>query len=173
MFDVILAPSDGSEHAMRAMAAAIDLATKYRSRLIVLHVELHHATVQEVEHILRGSDVPKQVREMMNRLHRVSAPIPVGGSGRHAAVSQELAEYIGQHVTSTALNTAQAAGVENATALVVTGTPSKRITETAKSEGSKLIVMGTRGLGGLESVLQGSVSQAVRHSCHCACLTIP
>ena len=173
MFETILAPTDGSEHAGRAMDAAVDIAARYDASLIVLHVALHHASAQEVEHILEGSDIASSIRRDIDRLHKVSAPIPVGGSGGHHTLSHGLSEHIGQHVTATAVARAQKAGVRKVTSRVVSGGPAKRILEVARSENAKLLVMGTRGIGGLESMFHGSVSQSVRHACHCACLTIP
>lgn len=173
MFDVILAPTDGSEHATRAMGAAIDLAAKYRARFIVLHVLLHHATAQEVEHILEGAEINREIRAEIRGLRNVSAPIPVGGSRGRDTPSQALAERVGAHVVDLATERAKAAGVQEVTPVVVAGSPGKQIIDVAKREKVQLLVMGVRGLGGLQSLLHGSVSQSVRSACHCACLTIP
>ena len=173
MFETILAPTDGSEHAGRAMNAAIDLAARYDASLIVLHVALRHASAEEVEHILNGSDIPPSIQRDIDRLHHVSAPIPVGGSGGHHELSQPLSEHIGRHIIAAAETAAQKAGVREMKSRVVSGSPTKRIVEAARSDDARLLVMGTRGLGGLNSLFHGSVSQSVRQACHCACLTIP
>ncbi len=53
----------------------------------------------------------------------------------------------------------------NARALVVRGEAAEAILETAKSESADLIVMGRRGLGRLQGLLVGSVSERVaRHA---------
>ena len=173
MFDTIMVPTDGSDHAARALAAAIDLTARYDASLIVLHVALHHASAEEVEHILNGSDIPPSIRRDIDRLHHVSAPIPVGGSGGHHTLSQALSEHIGQHITMTAVAAAEKAGIRRVVSRVVSGSPTKRIVVVARAEDVKLLVMGTRGLGGLQSLFHGSVSQSVRQTCHCACLTMP
>lgn len=173
MFDVILAPTDGSEHATRAMAVATDLATKYGSRLVVMHVLLHHVTAQEIEHILEGAEIDDEMRAEIGGLRSVSAPIPVGGSGGRDTLSRALAEKVGAHIVRVAEQRAEAAGVVQVSTLELAGSPSKQITQVSEREGAKLVVMGVRGLGGLQSILHGSVSLSVRNSCHCACLTIP
>ncbi len=173
MFKVILAPTDGSEHANRAMKTAIDLAVKYRARLIVLHALLRHATAQEIEHIFEGSEIDVALHREIRGLRSVSAPLPVGGQGGRDTPSQALAEYVGNHVMTRATTAARAAGIEQVSTLVVSGSPTKLIIEAMEREQVQLLVMGTRGLGGLQSILHGSVSQSVRNSCSCACLTIP
>ncbi len=173
MFDVILAPTDGSAHANRAVDTAINLATKYRARLVVLHVLLHHATAQEIDHILEGVEVDQETQAEIRGLRSVSAPIPVGGSHGRDTLSRRLAERVGAHVVDRATRAAKAAGVEQITPVVAAGSPSKQIVEVAEQEKINLLVMGTRGLGGLQSLLHGSVSQAVRNACHCGCLTVP
>ncbi|MCP4878263.1 MAG: universal stress protein, partial [Gammaproteobacteria bacterium] len=42
----------------------------------------------------------------------------------------------------------------------------------AKSEQADLITMGSRGLGGAEGLLSGSVSYKVNHSAPCNCLVV-
>lgn len=173
MFGSILAPTDGSEHAARAMEVAIDLAVKYDSRLVILHVAIHHGTAQEIMHALRGSTVPPEIQREIDRLQNVSAPIPVGGARGKRTLSQKLEQYVGDFIVKRAEEYARAAGVREVTTQITDGSPNKRIIEAAEHEKVDLLVMGTRGLGGIHGYLQGSVSQSVRSHCRCACLTIP
>ena len=46
------------------------------------------------------------------------------------------------------------------------------IVETASAQGSDLIVMGSRGLSGVESLVLGSVTQKVMHQAHTAVLVV-
>lgn len=173
MFDSILAPTDGSEHAARAVDAAIDLAVKYKARLVILHVEIQHGTAQEIEHILKGSEITPEIRHEIDKLQSISAPIPVGGVRGRRTLSRKLETHVGEFIVKRAKDKALAAGLSEVTSHITSGSPGKRIIETAAQEKISLLVMGTRGLGGLQSVLQGSVSQSVRYHCHCACLTMP
>jgi len=45
------------------------------------------------------------------------------------------------------------------------GRPSNAIMDVARNENVDLIVMGSRGLGGITGSVLGSISQAVVHSC--------
>jgi nucleotide-binding universal stress UspA family protein len=173
MFRSILAPTDGSEHAAHAVDAAIDLALKYQAQLVILHVEIHHGSAQEIRHILREGDIPADMQREIEMLQSVTAPIPVGGIRGKRTLSHKLESYVADFIIRRARKKAEDAGLTDVTSHIASGSPSKRISELAEQENIELLVMGTRGLGGLESVLQGSVSQAVRHHCHCACLTLP
>jgi nucleotide-binding universal stress UspA family protein len=57
---------------------------------------------------------------------------------------------------------AAAAGFD-ATPLVVRGRPRDAIVEAAREHGARAVVVGSRGQGGVESVLYGSVSMGVLH----------
>ena len=52
------------------------------------------------------------------------------------------------------------------------GDPVEEIIRTAKIEVCDLIVLGSRGLNGLQSVLRGSVADHVTHRAHCPVLVI-
>ena len=56
------------------------------------------------------------------------------------------------------------------TSKMKTGSPANDLVDYAKEINADLIVMGTRGLGGLRGKLLGSVSQYVLHHSHCPVL---
>jgi nucleotide-binding universal stress UspA family protein len=55
---------------------------------------------------------------------------------------------------------------------LVEGRPSDRIIETAKTEDFDLVVMGSRGLGGIKEFLLGSVSDRVADEVPCPVLIV-
>jgi nucleotide-binding universal stress UspA family protein len=56
--------------------------------------------------------------------------------------------------------------------VILHGNPAKKICEFAKKVDASLVVIGTRGLGKLQSKLLGSVSDKVIKNCHCSVLTV-
>ena len=54
----------------------------------------------------------------------------------------------------------------------VAGRPAEKIVEVAKEENIDLIVMGSRGLGGIREFLLGSVSDRVADHAHCPVLIV-
>ena len=141
MFDSILAPTDGSEHASRAMEVAIDLAVKYEARLMILHVEIHHGTAQEITHILRDSTIPPEIRREIDRLQNISAPIPVGGARGRRTLSPKLEQYVGEFIVTRAEAYANAAGVRKVATHLTYGSPKKRIIEAAEQDTPVLLGM--------------------------------
>ena len=63
MLSTIVVPTDGSDHARKAVALAADLAEKYAARVVLLHVLLHgepaieFGHMAEVEHLLETEGV--------------------------------------------------------------------------------------------------------------------
>ena len=56
---------------------------------------------------------------------------------------------------------------------VEVGTPERRIVQTAKSEGADLIVIATRGMGGLRRAILGSVTEQVIRNAPCPVVAVP
>ena len=56
--------------------------------------------------------------------------------------------------------------------VAASGDPASRILETAAAEQADMIVMGSRGLGGLKGLLVGSVSNKVNHLAKCTCVCV-
>ena len=52
------------------------------------------------------------------------------------------------------------------------GDAAEKILEIAKSKGVDTIVLGSRGLGGVRSLLMGSVSSKVCHAAPCTCIIV-
>src|SRR5699024_4318371 len=120
----------------------IDLAVKCNAELVVLHVEIHHATAQEIEHILEGSEISPEIRQEIGKLRKISAPIPVGGGRRPSALSPLLAKHVADSIFGQAMTKAKKAGLQNISTRLVSGSPAKQIIKAAQEEKAKLIVMG-------------------------------
>jgi nucleotide-binding universal stress UspA family protein len=129
VFDVIVVPTDGSEHAERAADRAIDLAA------------IHDATV----HVICVADTGP-----------ISAyRLPGEAESAAAAIRDRTEEFV-----ETIAARVETAGVDVTTA-IPEGPAKNEIVSYADEVDADLIVMGTRGRGGVERALLGSVAEHV------------
>lgn len=149
MFENILVPTDGSEHAAKAVDVAADLAQKYGAKVHLLHV------VRD----LGSSMIPPDLLSIA-RVERVEMT--------ERAVVESVANQI---LRSAALRTRERGAKQVDTALEV-GAPAERILAIAKSLKADAIVMGTRGLGDIRGLLMGSTAHKVNHLAGCTCITV-
>ena len=140
----ILLATDGSEDARRATDAALDLAEKLDSELHVTYVE------------------PMPARHI--GLARLSADLPpeVVASVEEEAKTK-LAEQVGKR---------GAGDGEVARAHARVGSPAAEIVALAEELEAGLVVVGSRGLGGLRRALMGSVSDSVVRHAHCPVMVV-
>ena len=177
MFQTILVATDGSDHANRAAAIASDLASKYGSRIVFLHVLMHgnvpdsFRRMAEIEHMVPESPVtgPTVGNVPANIAAALRQEKQAGGS-----TMELLFQELGERITQSARHDAATHGVADAkiTTAVEEGDPVERILEAQKREQADLIVLGSRGLGNMKGLLLGSVSHKVAHLAECACLTV-
>ena len=147
MHDRVLVPLDGSEYSLKALDVAADLAGKYGSKLILLHV-------------VPSGEVPKALQKWAKTEHFLDPP--------EAIYEQAIADGI--------LGSAEArvSGKEIASIKHTTehGDAATQILEVAKREGADLIVLGTRGLSDFQGLVLGSVAHKVTHAAPCTVITV-
>lgn len=165
----ILAATDGSEAADRAVALAIELAKGLGARLCFAHVLTHERPgiglrdYAEVEHLVERARQPLS-----------AFPTPHGerSAGYWGGLAPDetrdggeewLSLAAGENMLSEAVGRAQAAGVQEVESTTLQGEPAEAIISEAAARECDMIVLGSRGLGALRGVLQGSVSQKVMH----------
>ena len=172
MFKVILVATDGSKAAKRATTLAIDLAKKYRARLVVLHTLLRDASATTLKSIARRGGLSKKQRDLLDtyeiRGNIGTASDLSSGTFRMIPPPLELLEPIGIQILSDVTAAAKKHGVKEPTTVLWGGEPSQAILELADREHADLIVLGTRGLGEVEGLLVGSVSSKVTAHASCA-----
>ena len=143
MMKKILIPIDGSELADKALNLALDLAQKYKAEVEILHVipplsiKLTPYPVMGESHVLPPQWVNayyKQAREE---------------SGKMLSEAMKLAQSKAEDL--------------KITSKLGDGRPSDVIVAEAEDEDYDLIVMGSRGLGGIKGLILGSVSNQVVH----------
>ena len=143
MFEVILVPLDGSELAEQALPPALEIRSKFGSKLIL---------VRSVESLAQ---------------HMLQAPIIVEQPAAAAATVELMEEVVeSEHDEATKyLQGLLRKSGEDVEAVVVEGNPADAISEFAKQRGVGLIAMSSHGRGGLGRLVFGSVADAIlRHS---------
>ena len=173
MISTIVVPTDGSEHANRAVAMAGEIAAKFGARVVVLQALLHHASASDLKELCEeiGADdaVVKKLEDLEQAMYEVAAaayaPVPI-------PVPPDLLRKIGDALAEKARQTLEAKGVTQVVSQIVDGNPAENIIAAAEHEKADLIVMGRRGLGDVAGLLMGSVSHKVTHLAECACLTV-
>jgi nucleotide-binding universal stress UspA family protein len=171
----MLLPVDGSEHALHAASVAGDLAAKYGSEVVVLHVidpsRLSEAKerMAEVEHV--GSRGHEQYPWVANVPAELAAMLQPDDTGDQR---QRMLEYLAEKIVRGSVERLQQHDVphERIRVLFKNGHPAKRILETARDENSDVIVMGSRGMSDLMGALGGSVSHRVSHGAECTVITV-
>jgi nucleotide-binding universal stress UspA family protein len=140
----ILLATDGSEEASLAARTAVDLADKTGS-------ELH------VAFVLRTQDVPDydSMRFDIEKPH------------------EEEIRQMGQRLLDEQVRRVEEAGATVAGAhFRMMARPERGILAIGEDVGAGLIVLGSRGLGGVKRALMGSVSDSVVRHAHCPVLVV-
>ena len=146
MLKNILVPVDGSEHALKAIKLAGDLADKYRSNVTVLHVRSKH--------------VPEEVRIFAEMEFSAKERNDMGGI-LEKACKKVINELI-----------AKANLVRSPKTMILLGDPAAVIVEYAKKNDIDTVVMGSRGMSDLKGLLVGSVSHKVSNLVECTCIMV-
>jgi len=131
MYDAILVPTDGNEHAERVAEHAAALAH-------AMDATIHAVAVVDVQ----------------------SAAGPFSAGGVDRAFVERLEERAAADVERV-VDLAEAAGVQGVETAVLEGTPGASILEYATDQGVDVIAMGTHGRTGLGRILTGSVTEHV------------
>jgi nucleotide-binding universal stress UspA family protein len=145
----ILLATDGSEEATLAAQTATDLANKTGSELHVVYTRNPPSSRAFYEGYEEGADV-----------------------GAYLQDENEEHTRRGQGLLDEQVRKIDAAGGSVAEAHLRVGRPDEEITALAEEIGAGLIVIGSRGLGGLRRALLGSVSDAVVRHAHCPVLVV-
>jgi nucleotide-binding universal stress UspA family protein len=130
----ILIPVDGSPASLRAVDFAIEMVGQNSGTSLML---LHVANIPAID--LAGASGPIATDWLQEAVEQTSAKALKDATGKCDGADVAF------------------------TTLIRTGQTAKTIVEVARSEDVKHIVMGTRGLGGIQGLLLGSVATQVIH----------
>jgi len=143
LFSKILVGLDGSDFCLKALEFAIDLAKKYQSQLVLVHV-------------------------VMRQIYAINPP--EAGVLAGTAIVRELEED-GKAILVKGEETVKAQGIPVETRLKQ-GVPAEELLRTAVDEKVDLIVLGSRGLSQVRAFFLGSVSDKVSHHAKCPTLIV-
>src|SRR5215211_7665592 len=144
----ILLATDGSQEAVRAAQSAARIADEIGSELHIVYV--------------RPSSVP------LHPGHFVGPEVEEHWLQRE----QELLEREAQLLLDTQVEEIEAAGSSVAQTHLRVGKPDEEIVALGEELGAGLIVIGSRGRGGIRRALMGSVSDSAVHHAHCPVLVV-
>ena len=150
----ILLATDGSESATHATQAAVELSKNTDSELHVLYV---------------GEDA------YLGAFVYPEATNPEGVEQKDLALIEELGRQFEQEarqVLDAEVEKVRAVGGTVAEAYLRMGTPAAEVVDLAEELGVGLVVVGSRGLGGIRRALIGSVSDSVVRHAHCPVLVV-
>jgi nucleotide-binding universal stress UspA family protein len=167
----ILVPTDGSDQADKAVDLASDIAVKYGAKLALLYVMWRGPSLEKLRASIDLDQLSESARE---ELDPVRHPIAehVSSTFIPPVVSNDASKEIGEQVLARGRRTAEAKGVRAPKLVLLDGDPARAIVGTARREQADLIAMGSRGLGGVEGLLAGSVSYKVNHTVPCSCMIV-
>jgi nucleotide-binding universal stress UspA family protein len=142
----ILLATDGSKEAELAARTAVDIAATTNS-------ELHMVTVARHEHA-HVYDLPEEPGDVQKSLYE--------------AIERKARELLDEQVKKIE----QSGGTIPQEVHLLRGHPDREIVHLAEEIGAGLIVIGSRGQGGVRRALMGSVSESVVRQAHCPVLIV-
>lgn len=140
MFKKILVAHDGSEHADRALTLAVDMAKKYDASILVCHAVTVFSSRPRYE-----SKVEDSAKNVFRNIGHEVAETIMTDIGERMKVNE----------------------FSNWDQRIVEGSPARAVVDTASQEHADMIVVGTRGLSGLQGMALGSVAQKISFLANC------
>lgn len=175
MIKTIVVPTDGSDHAKKAVDLAADIAEKYGARMVILHVLLRHGSESDIETLCKEIAMPdalaKKFEDLRQAFLEMMSASYLGGP-ISVPIPDEVLNDVGNLILDNARQRAESKGLKDITAHIVDGAPVDKIIAAAEQENADMIVMGSRGLGNIAGLIMGSVSLKVSHLSKCSCVTV-
>ncbi|MCG8357472.1 MAG: universal stress protein [Kiloniellales bacterium] len=176
MMERILVPTDGSDHALKALDVACDLAHRHDAKVILCHVLLRDKDVGDLRKLAEAEHLSDAMVEELRQIEASPAPQPSDllriQDRDSKPVPDDLLAEIGRKVLDAARRHSSAKGVTPKILEIDDGPAPSQILAWAEREGVDTIVMGSRGLRAIEAISFGSVSQKVSQGAPCTCITV-
>jgi nucleotide-binding universal stress UspA family protein len=158
----ILVPLDGSDHALKALHFACDMAEKYHGEIALLHVLLEDKTPDDILNLT----MTKKFGPSFETALRASVNAETG----HVSVA--MLERMGEHMLEDASKRVLKRNIYVNVLRIADGDPAERILKALRDLEANTIVMGCRGTGSTEKSPFGSVSHKVFAEADCTCIAV-
>lgn len=170
MFKTVVAATDGSDQARKAVTMAAELAARSDARLLLLYVIGEGRLEPALRHMA-------EIEHLAEPLENETAPAPGPGidpqqAREQARNARRIMQALAERTLAQARRASADAGATRIETAIEEGPPAERIVERARRENADLIVLGSRGLSDLKGLLLGSVSHKVGHLAPCSCITV-
>ncbi len=146
MINKLLVALDGSNHSLKAVDTAAEIAAALKAEVILLYV-------------VKAYELPEGLREYAELEHVVGTDI-------------EVLKKVAGDLVSNAEIRAREKGVDDVAGEVEEGPVARTIVARAQHLDVVMIVVGSRGLGYIEATLRGGVSHRVELLAKCPVLTV-
>jgi nucleotide-binding universal stress UspA family protein len=154
LFNKILVPLDGSEHSLKALGQAAQIAEKFSGKITLIHA--YSLSVQPI---------------MLPEPSTVSSPtIPILTRDELVRIT-EAARATGKRILDEGEEKLRPAKVQVGK-MLVEGHAVQEIVRVANEGNYDLIVIGARGISHIKEILLGSVTDGVIHHARCPVLVI-
>jgi len=154
LFEKILVPLDGSEHSLKALTIAIEIAKKFGGKISLIHiysVAVSPVMVPEPSTLtppMVPTMTPEEISKAVESTRKASMSILSEGEQKVKAERVQVETILREgHVV-------------------------QEIIKTAKEDKFDLIVIGARGISKIRELLLGSVTDGVIHHASCPVLVI-
>ncbi len=161
MWQRIMVATDGTAHALQAEHAGAEIARRFEAELVLVHAVIEQPTDEEFDGMAR---VLQEVHpQLAAPLHpdKLARQVAEATGEQHLQSHAEAVRAFGDHLLERASTRARERGVGSIETRLVYGKPANAILDVARQEDADLIVVGTRGMGGLRGHLVGSVAERV------------
>ncbi len=146
MINKLLVAIDGSNHSLKAVEFAAEIATPLKAKLIILNV-------------VKAQELPEGLRDYANLEHISGLDI-------------DILKKVAGDLVSNSEKRARGMGVDDIVGEVEEGPVARTIIARAEHHDVDMIVVGSRGLGNIEATLRGGVSHRVELLAKCPVLTV-
>lgn len=161
----ILVATDGSQPARKAVDFAADLARRFDAQLTVTHVATPNRISAEDRHLIETEYAADLAQRMKGLRPAATSDLEefTPSTSLQEQTTAVIHDLLGERLLESVEVTAREQGVSRVSCVLRHGEPAREILTLADEIGADLIVLASRGLGEMQALLLGSVSNKVAH----------